>query len=110
MTTVSPRPRRAAKAFRPGRRVTTVGALWPRRLVAVGAGAAEQPSAARVRSLCGAVEVDQLAGGGGVLRGLVVAPPAGEAGEPHREPGVFLDQSPAGAVGRRQGQLGAEDL
>jgi len=61
-------------------------------------------------SLCGAVEVDQFGGGCGVLGALVVTPSAGEPREPHRQPGVFLDLPPAGAVGGGQGQLGAEDL
>src|SRR6266516_6572650 len=74
-----------------------------------GAGPADQPSAARGCSLCGAVEAYQFLGGGGVLRGLVVAPAPGETREPHRQPGVVLDLSPAGAVGGRQGQLRAED-
>lgn len=41
-------------------------------------------SAARDRRAAGGAEhVDQLPGGGGVLWLLVVAPPAGETGEPH---------------------------
>ena len=53
---------------------------------------------------------DQFVSGGGVLGALVVAPPASEPGEPHRQPGVFLDLPPGGGVGRGEGQLGAENL
>src|SRR5271166_6231632 len=62
-------------------------------------------SAACGRPLRGAVEADHLVGGGGVLGALVVAPPPGEPGEPHREPAVLLDLPPGGGVGRGEGQL-----
>src|SRR5262245_45504200 len=90
MTTVSPRPRRAAKSIPAGRPARHSG----------GRRRADRRSAARVGPLRGAVEADQLPGGGGVLRGLVVAPPPGETREPHGQPGVVLDLPPAGAVGR----------
>src|SRR5580698_404215 len=41
-------------------------------------------------------QLGQLAGGGSVLGGLVVAPAAGEAGEAHRQPGFWLDLAPGG--------------
>src|ERR1700735_5927071 len=58
----------------------------------------------------GEEQLDQLPGGGPVLRGLVVAPPPGEAGEAHGQPGVIIDLAPGGGVVRGKGQLGAEDF
>src|SRR5580658_9759330 len=58
----------------------------------------------------GAEQLDQFPGGSPILRGLVVAPPPGEPGEAHGQPGVVLDLAPGGGVVRGQGQLGAEDL
>src|ERR1039457_3841485 len=77
---------------------------------ATAAGCCRGRSGARGFSLGGAVEAGQVAGGGGVLRGFVVAPSPGEPGEPHRQPGLLLDLPPAGGVVRREGQLSAEDL
>src|SRR4029453_5035159 len=58
----------------------------------------------------GAVQVEDLLDGGGVLGGLVVAPAAGEAGEPQGQAGVGLEHPPGGGVDGGQGQLGPEDL
>src|SRR6516162_3800039 len=55
-------------------------------------------------------QLDQLPGGGGVFRGLVVAPAPGEPGEAHGQSGVVLDLAPGGGVVRGQSQLGAEDF
>src|SRR4029450_11523555 len=59
---------------------------------------------------CGAVHRHHLVDGGGVGRGLVVAPAAGEAGEPQGQAGVLLEPAPGGGVGGGQGQLGGQDL
>ena len=48
----------------------------------------------------GPVEVDQLVGGGGVRRGLVLPEAPGEPGEAHRQAAVGLDLPPPGGVVR----------
>ena len=67
-------------------------------------------AAARGRVPGGDEQLGQLARGGGVLRGFVVAPASGEPREAHGESGIVSDLAPGGGVVRGQGQLGAQDF